>query len=55
MGWNREPASSGVPENDMTGAMLIVIDAQAARDDLQIVNPPIARIPSHFCQELRGV
>jgi len=49
MGWNREPASSSVPENDMTGAMLIVIDAQAACDNLQILNPLIARIQLHFC------
>ena len=55
MGWNREPASSSVPANDMTGAMLIVIDAQTARDILQILNPLIERIQSHFCQALCSV
>jgi hypothetical protein len=35
--------------------MLIVIDAQAARDHYQILDPPIARIPPHFSDKFRRV
>jgi len=34
--------------------MLIVIDAQASRDHLQIPDPPIARIPPHFLPGVYG-
>jgi hypothetical protein len=52
---NGEPPGSGMPENNMACPMLIVIDAQAARDHLQILNPPIARIPPHFGGKFRRV
>jgi hypothetical protein len=32
----------------MAPAMLIVVNAEAPRNHLQVFNPPIARIPSHF-------
>jgi hypothetical protein len=46
---------SGMPENDMACPVLVVIDAQAARDHLQILDPPIARIPPHFGDKFRRV
>ena len=52
---NREPPGRGVPENHMACSVLIVIDAQAARNHLQIVDPPIARIPPHFGDQFRRV
>ena len=52
---NGEPPCSGVPENDVACPVLIVIDAQAARDHLQILDPPIARIPPHFGDKFRRV
>lgn len=53
--WNGEPPGSGVPEHDMAGPVLIVIDAQTARYDLQVLNPPVVRIAPHFGDELRRV
>jgi hypothetical protein len=44
-----------MPENDVACPMLIVIDAQAARDHYQILDPPIARIPPHFSDKFRRV
>jgi hypothetical protein len=35
--------------------VLIVIDAQAARDHFQILDPPIVRIPLHFGDKFRRV
>ena len=52
---NGEPPCSGVPENDVACPVLIVIDAQTARDHFQILDPPIARIPLHFGYDLRRV
>jgi hypothetical protein len=44
MGGNGKTSSGGVPKNDVTRSMLIVIDAQTARDHFQILDPPIARM-----------
>jgi hypothetical protein len=52
---NGKTPSLGVPKNDMTRSVLIVIDAQAPRDHPQIFDPPIARIPPHFCDKFRRV
>jgi hypothetical protein len=52
---NREASCRGVPENDVACPMLIVIDAQAARHYLQILDPPIAWIPPHFGDKFRRV
>jgi len=35
--------------------MLIVLDAQTARDHLQILDPPVTRIPPHFGDKFRRV
>jgi hypothetical protein len=55
MSRNGEPPGRGVPKHDVAGPLLIVIDTHAAGDNLQILNPPIARIPLHFRDELRRV
>ena len=43
-----------MPKNDVAGSMLIVIDAHTMRNNLQILDPPVARIPPHvgnqFCR-----
>lgn len=52
---NGKAASGGVPENDVACPLLIVIDAQAVRDHLQILDPPIERTPAHFCDKFRSV
>jgi hypothetical protein len=43
---NGKTSSGGVPKNDVTRSMLIVIDTQAARDHFHILDPPIARMRS---------
>jgi len=43
-----EPPSLGVPKHNVTRAVLIVIDAQPAGNDLQVLNPPVAWIAPHF-------
>jgi hypothetical protein len=41
-------------ENHVARSVLIMIDAKVARNHLQILDPPIARIPPHFGDQLRG-
>lgn len=55
MCWNRKPPNSRMPEHDVAGPVLIGIDAQAACDYFQILNPPVARITPHFSNEFRRV
>ena len=55
MCWDGEPSRVDMPEHDMAGPMLIVIDAQAVRDDLEVLNSPVARIPAHFGDEFSRV
>ena len=50
---NGEPSRFGMPEHDMAGPMLIVIDAQTVRDDLEVLNSPIAS--AHFGDEFPRV
>ena len=52
---NGETSRRSVPENHVACSVLIMIDAQTARDHLQILDTPIARIPEHFGDQLRGV
>jgi hypothetical protein len=52
---NREPACNGVPKHDMTSPVLIVIDAHAAGDSLQIVNPLVSWIPLHLGDNFRRI
>ena len=55
MRWHGEPPSLSVPKHDVTRPVLIVIDAQAVGNNLQILNPPVAWITPHFGDELRRV
>ena len=43
-----EPSRVGMPEHDMAGPMLIVVDAQSVRDDIEVLNSPVARIAAQF-------
>ena len=52
---NRETPSRSVPENHVARSVLIMIDPQVAGDHLQVLNPPIARIPTHFGEKFRRV
>ncbi len=52
---NGETPRGSVSENHAACSVLIMIDAQATRDHLQILDPPIARIPPHFGDQLRRV
>jgi hypothetical protein len=45
---HRKAPTSDVPEHDMTGPVVIMIDAHAPCDYLHIVNPPVARITPHL-------
>jgi hypothetical protein len=44
-----------MPKHDVTRPVLIVIDAQPAGNNFQILNPPVARITTHFGDEFRRV
>jgi hypothetical protein len=44
-----------VSENHVACSVLIMVDAQAARDHLQILDAPITRIPAHFGDQFRRV
>jgi hypothetical protein len=55
MCWHGEPPSLSVPKHDVTRPVLVVIDAQAVGNNLQILNPPVAWITPHFGDELRRV
>jgi len=55
MGGNGEPPSGDMPKNDVTGPMLIVVDAHATRNHLQILDSPIARIAPHLGDQFRRV
>lgn len=48
MCWHGEPSRIGMPEHDMAGPMLIVIDAQTVRDNLEVLNSPVAWIAAHL-------
>ena len=50
-----EPSRADMPEYDMAGPMLIVIDAQTVRDDLEVLNSPVASIAAHFGDEFSRV
>lgn len=50
-----EASRVGMPEHDMANPMLIVIDAQTIRDDLEVLNSPVARIAAHFGDEFSRV
>ena len=52
---NGETPSRSVPENHVARSVLIMIDAQAAGDHFQVLNPPIARSPTHFGEKFRRV
>jgi hypothetical protein len=36
-----------MPKHDVARAVLIVIDAEAVRDNSQVLNPPVARTHDH--------
>ena len=55
MRWHGKPASVDVPKHDVTRPVLIVIDAQPAGNNFQILDPPVAWITPHFGDELRRV
>ncbi len=55
MCWDGEPSRVGMPEHDMANPMLIVIDAQTIRDDLEVLNSPVARIAAHLGDEFSRV
>lgn len=52
---NRKPPCGGVTENDVAGSMLVMIDAHASRDNLQILDLPITGVSPHLADDLRGV
>jgi hypothetical protein len=50
---NGETPRRSVSENHVACSVLIMIDAQAERDHLKVLDTPIARIPAHSGDQLR--